>query len=147
MTTIALDSTHIAWDSQITQGSEKILVPADKVWVVGTAVYGFAGDFAMLDEIISWHQRGAKPARAPKEGNWSLLVITSKGVKFYDDEIKYSTKIVAPFAMGSGAHFARGALMHGASAFQAVKIACQCDVFSGGEIGVLKLEDAFKGRV
>lgn len=147
MTTIAIDRTHIAWDSQITVGSEKASWDGDKVWIVGNKVYGFAGDFGMLDEIVKWHQKGARIAHAPKEGNWELLVITTKGVSLYSNEIKYATKIIAPFAFGSGGPYARGALMHGATAYEAVKIACQCDVYSGGEIGVLKLEDAFKGRV
>ena len=146
MTTIALDKTHIAWDSQIIVGSEKAAWDGDKVWLVGSTVYGFAGDFAMLDEIINWHAKGARVDRAPKEGEWDLLVANAKGIRFYSNEVKYATKIVAPFAFGSGAHFARGAMLAGASAYQAVQIACKCDVFSGGEIGVLKLDDVFKGR-
>ena len=43
------------------------------------------------------------------------------------------------FAVGSGARFAIPAMMAGASALKAVKIACSLDPFSGGKITVLRI--------
>lgn len=145
MTCIALDRTHIAWDSQITMGDEKVSWAGEKVWIVDKAIYAFAGDFAYLDPVIEWHRKGARPRLAP-EGEWEMLFITSRGANLFAHDMKYPTAVTAPFAMGTGAAYARGAMLARASAYRAVKIACMCDVYSGGEVGVLKLEDVFKVR-
>lgn len=142
MTTIAWDGKHIAWDSRITQGGEIIDYPAEKVWTLNKKVYCFAGDYGLLDPVIDWHSKGARIKNAP-DGNWELLVVGAKGAHVYSNEVAHKSPVVAPFAMGSGSHFARGALMAGATAYNAVQIACKCDVFSGGEINALKLDEVF----
>lgn len=142
MTTIAFDKTHIAWDSQITAGGEKLSVPAEKVWIVGKKVYAFAGDYGMLDPVIDWHSKGARVKGAP-EGNWELLVVDTKGAYIYSSDVPRKALVVAPYAMGSGSHFARGALMAGATAYQSVKIACQCDIYSGGEVNSRAFDEVF----
>lgn len=145
MTTIAFDKTHIAWDSQITQGGEKLHVPAEKVWIVGKKVMAFAGDYGMLDDVIEWHTKGAraKAARDSLQGNWELLVVDKNGAFIYSNDVPHKSPVMPPFAMGSGSYFARGALLAGASAYQAVQIACRCDVFSGGEINVRAFDEVF----
>lgn len=148
MTTIAWDGKHISWDSRITQGGEIVDYPAEKVWTLNRKVYAFAGDFALLDDVITWHAKGAR-ARYAKDnfvGTWDLLVIDAKGACVYSDEVPHKSIVRYPFALGSGANFARGALLAGATAYRAVQIACQCDAMSGGEINSLFLEDAFKGK-
>lgn len=121
---------------------------ADKVWTLNKKVYAFAGDYALLDEVIEWHAKGAraKYAKENLQGSWELLVIDAKGAYIYSSDVPHKALVEAPFAMGSGSYFARGALLAGATAYQAVQIACKCDAFSGGEINALYLEDAFKGK-
>lgn len=145
MTTIAIDKSHIAWDSRITQGNEIVDYPAEKVWIVGKKIMAFAGDFALLDDVIEWHSKGARAKYAKENfiGLWELLVIDAKGAHIYSDQVPHRSRITAPFAMGSGANFARGALLAGASAYKAVQIACKCDAMSGGEINSKAFDEVF----
>jgi ATP-dependent protease HslVU (ClpYQ) peptidase subunit len=145
MTTIAWDGKHVAWDSRITQGGEIVDYPADKVWTLDKKIYCFAGDFALLDDVISWHAKGARAKFAKDNfvGSWELLVIDKKGAFVYSCDVPHRSRVQAPFAMGSGSYFARGALLAGAPAYKAVQIACKCDVFSGGEINSLDAETVF----
>lgn len=145
MTTIALDATHIAWDSQITLGDEKVAYPAEKVWIVDRSVFAFAGDYGLLDPVIAWKRAGARAASAP-DGSWQLLVVGRKGAVLYSDDVKFATPVKTPFAMGSGSAYARGAMLAGAAAYKAVQIACKCDVYSGGEVNVLELAPVWRAR-
>jgi ATP-dependent protease HslVU (ClpYQ) peptidase subunit len=143
MTTIALDKTHIAWDSQVTAGFERLGVAVDKVWVAGKTVYAFAGAISMLDAVVDWHRKGARPGRGRDllDAGWELIVITAKETRYYSNESLFPMKVEPPFAIGSGSAFARGALLAGAPAYTAVRIAAECDTGTGGEINVRALKE------
>jgi ATP-dependent protease HslVU (ClpYQ) peptidase subunit len=145
MTTIAFDRTHIAWDSQGTLGNEKVGYPLQKVWTVGKVIYGFAGDYAYADPVVQWHAKGARPRSAADitGGSWEMLVISAKGANLYTNETLFRTPLNEPFAIGSGSHFARGALLAKVPAYQAVRIAAICDVYTGGEINSLAFSEVF----
>jgi ATP-dependent protease HslVU (ClpYQ) peptidase subunit len=74
-------------------------------------------------------------------GSLSVLLVPQSGeVLFMNETLSISGPIEAPFyAIGTGAAYAKGAMAQGASAMQAVEIAKQFDVWSGGDVQMLEL--------
>jgi len=154
MTVIAFDRSHIAWDGLVTLNSEVYATNAKKVKVVDGTIYGFAGDLGIMDVMIGWHRRGAKQAEFDKssgrlrhyeDASYELLVITRNEVVVYSNDIHFRTALPDIHAIGSGSAYARGALYARASAFRAVRIACQLDVGCGGTITVMPFTDIWPG--
>lgn len=145
MTTIALDAKCIAWDSLMILGdSEKMTCLYEKARVDGRTIYAAAGD-AKIEELIRWakDQDGWRP---PK-GEWELLIITKGVISHATAEAPTPYPVMPPIAIGTGAQYARGAMLAGAGAKQAVEIAAMCDAHTGGEIKSLALGDVFKRRL
>lgn len=150
MTVIAFDKTHIAWDGLATAGSTVFASDAEKVKIVGGVVYGFAGDLGIRDVMIGWHQRGAKQQEFDKnngrlrhyeDAEYELLVLTRTESLLYTSDVHFRTRVPDVYAIGSGAEYARGALLARASAFRAVRIAATLDTSCGGQIGVRAFSD------
>lgn len=77
---------------------------------------------------------------APKLEDVAGLHIDRRGrMWIYEGNIWQSLKGFKFYAIGSGAIMATAAMMAGASALEAVKIACQLDLWSGGKLTTLKL--------
>ena len=151
MTTIAVDTNGvIAADSRATRNHEIASWQARKIEVVrhasGGCIYALSGEDAMTKPAIKWHQDGAEPAKVPKgdpDTSWTLLVIEKDGLIFiYGDKSPYPLEVRAPYTMGSGRDFAMGAMLAGASAKEAVEIACSRDVWSGLPIQVVVIAEA-----
>jgi hypothetical protein len=150
MTTIAISETHIAADSRATRNHEIASWQVRKIEVVehaaGGRIYALSGEDAMTKPAIEWHQDGAEPAKVPKgdpDTSWTLLVIEKDGrVIIYGDKSPYPLEVTAPYTMGSGRDFAMGAMLAGASAKEAVEIACTRDVWSGLPVQVVDIAQA-----
>lgn len=137
MTTIAFDKQgYIAWDSQVTVGTDRLPYAVDKVWIADGKLYAFAGDLGRLDAVIDWHRSGAVAEEAPK-GNWAILVVRKRGAQVFTNDAVFPSKVTPPFAMGSGEKYALGALDAHASAFDAVRIAKKRDTNTGGRVSVI----------
>lgn len=61
------------------------------------------------------------------------------GLTYYTDNVPYPLAVLPPFAIGSGADYAMGAMRHGASPRQAAEIACELCISCGGPVQVLDL--------
>ena len=69
--------------------------------------------------------------------DFSALVLSPEGrVDYYCSKLM-PVEFCLPQAIGSGADFAIGAMLHGASPAEAVAIACMRDTRSGGKVNVL----------
>lgn len=136
MTTIAYRDGVMAADSRAYAGYNAALGSKTKIRRLedGTLVGCSATVPGFGEAVLDWYARGAKPDDAPKaEGaKFSLLVVKPDGQALYaGDAFHLSGPISAPFfTIGSGEHAAQGALHHGASAAEAVEIACRVDVWS-----------------
>lgn len=138
MTTIAVTRSHVAWDSQISiNDDEKLASPDDKVVTKDGVIYALAGDVIDVDHLITYLEEKGKP---PK-GNWEALVIRRGRIYFLNHASPHPVTVKAPIALGSGAKFARGAMLAGASAADAVKIAAECDPQTGGPIYYMTISD------
>ena len=84
MTTIAVSETEIAWDSQLTNGNVRHQALTEKVSVIGKTIYGCAGDAGACQHAPEWHAKGARVRSAPK-GEWTMLVVTRRGLRVYDE--------------------------------------------------------------
>lgn len=72
----------------------------------------------------------------------AIVVKLDGSIFYFNDEDAFSGPISAPFiSIGSGEQYAYGALMMGADAVKALEIASCCDVWTGGPIITLRLED------
>lgn len=136
MTTIAFDGTMVAADGLICLGDQVVGRSTKKLHVVAPGAYaGYAGADPIGKKRIQWLREGGKPEAWPTiEGqDCSLLVVYDDGsAALVCDGVM--TEVAAPFAIGSGAQFAIGAMHAGCNAFEAVEIAAKCDAFTGGRI-------------
>lgn len=95
--------------------------------------------------IQRWVESGAVAAAdALKPENFQAILIRPNGQVFYaKDNLDWSGPLDTPFlAIGSGDHFALGALEMGASAPKAVLVASALDPWTGGGVDTLTLEPA-----
>lgn len=146
MTTIAIKDGIIAADSLTTFGNERGLRPTKKIAVGKKAVYAVSGVGGMLDVLVDWHEAGADPRNMPVVGSgerWTLLVARRHcSPCLFNSEAPYPQWVDTPFAMGSGGDYALGAMDHGASAEEAVAIACVRDTASGLPIQSVNIAEA-----
>lgn len=136
-----------AWDSQVTSGHSYSHLDFDKVWTNGAYVVGLtgaAGDSQRLRYID-----------LPELDTWDIdRFMTEKVVKKFDKKMKYYGMTIVElggrlyevhpdcwirnqsgvYAIGSGAEYAMGALRAGASPAEAVMVAAEFDIGTGGTI-------------
>lgn len=144
MTTIAVTKRHVAWDTQLTLGDdEKMNCAYDKVVVKDGVVYAAAGDAIDVELLIAYIKD--QKLKVPK-GEWELLVIERSSIKWLNNESPHPLPVRPPVALGSGAQFARGAMLAGATATGAVEIASQCDSKTGGPIYYYTISEVTKRR-
>jgi hypothetical protein len=149
MTVIAYDGTTIAADSLRTYGNERCLWPARKLHFRHRLIYALCGAASLTDAVIGWYQHGAKykemPVSAdPKEYDWSLWVIDPREPdKFTSIQSVCGYPSIAhpPFAMGTGADYATGALAAGKGAIQAVQVAIKLEIHCGPPVQSIDIAD------
>lgn len=148
MTTIAYDGKYLAADGRTTNGGT--IVTDDKVKIIkldskikycpnkldldSLTYLALSGDSACITPILDYiyHKIDFKDLSC------TCLLFTKKYV--YRSEGNCFFKITDdPIAIGSGAKFALTAMKLGKSAKEAVEIACQMDIYSGGKITVRKV--------
>jgi len=144
MTTIAVTDTDIAADGMSFLGEVRHRSDCKKLLVLNGAIYALAGAGALREPLIKWHQDGADPKKIPEckdNGGWTLLVVKLDGLTIFSSDVPFPTKVIPPFAMGSGESFAYGAMEVGANAVDAVRAAAARDPYTGGEINYLIISE------
>lgn len=136
MTTIAWDGKTLAVDGQVTS-SDIIRDKDHKKLFINVGEYKAIAISGSMDDMlktVEWIRGGENGEMPPGDGH--LLCITKVGAAysyFPDHKIIRSVE-KGVVASGSGFPIAMGAMDAGATAIQAVKIACKRDVYSGGKI-------------
>jgi ATP-dependent protease HslVU (ClpYQ) peptidase subunit len=141
MTTIALRNGVMAGDSQVNCGHLKY-GQIQKVRRIGNWIIGVSGSFDCMEQFFHWARTGFDCSKRPDlkalhEPSFSAIVLNASDP---EDIIEYEIDLVpqrfcAPYrAIGSGRDFAIGAMAMGASAVQAIEIACLHDRSTGGKI-------------
>lgn len=139
MTTIAYRDGVLAADSQVTLGSMRLPGSALKIGKTKAGVlYGGAGSVAACGEFFDW-VNSPDDGELP-EGEYSGIIVLPKGEVMEIENGSFLPKMKQKFiAVGSGAPYALAAMMAGATAQEAVKIATKLDIHSSGPIKTVKL--------
>lgn len=144
MTTIAYRQDVLAADTQITCGGT-IDGWVQKAFRKGALLYATSGCSGLAGDFVSWVAGGmngdAPSLRGEKDegGAHGYLFPGGDRVVWRYNNV-WATHHAPFFAYGSGAEIALGAMLHGASAEDAVRAAAQRDTSTGGEITVLRRE-------
>lgn len=151
MTTIAWDGVTLAADSQAsasdaicTMREQKIFIPRDgEEWTVNgerVVAIGYSGDCGTEYEVHDLMRSGLTYATTfTPEPSFGALAIIGAGrayiVSKNQDKTHASISLqLDPYGMGSGGVIARTAMSCGKSAIDAVKVAIEMDVYSGGDV-------------
>jgi ATP-dependent protease HslVU (ClpYQ) peptidase subunit len=156
MTTIAWDGKSISADTQSTSGStvlpcptklivirEHLEIEGKKIFLVATA--GTSGDHRhSLKYIRDGGLESGKEMH--KQVSSILLMITTDGCGYVfqkdrDNLLPCVWEQPAPYATGSGGDFALAAMHCGKNSHEAVQIASLLDVYTGGKIDTIMLQE------
>ena len=157
MTTIAYRDGIMAAEGKMTLGDMVIKLDTEKVFWVNNHLVGVCGRACAINTFVTWLQKMTDyhivnqevgelvdlvpPALEDDEGYSALVVTPSRQVLMYDGNTPIDMGSDVPMSVGSGSCFALAAMKAGNSAEEAVKVACELDVYSGGEITVVQLEE------
>lgn len=157
MTTIAVKDGIMAGDGRCSLGSTVIKDDMVKVFWINNHLMGGAGRARSISTFAQWLQKHTDytivnqevgdlvdliPPVLQDDEEFTALVLTpDKQVLMYDGNVALNLGQDVPASIGSGSVFALAAMDAGVSAEDAVKIAMKRDVYSGGEITVVQLED------
>lgn len=150
MTTIAWDGVTLASDSQSTNSDavislseKKIFTPQDSGWSInGERVLsiGTSGDCGIEEQLFSLLQDNLTyKAEFTPEPDFAAIAITGEGRAWLinKDEGKTHASIwlrKESVAIGSGHMIAKAAMKLGKTAAEAVQLAIEMDIYSGGAV-------------
>ena len=139
MTTVfasAIDGVMVS-DSRCTSDSQWF--PMTKVHRIGKELVGIAGTIKDASTWLEWYSGGKKGARPKLEG-YTAIILRADGV-FEVAGDSFEQRIERGFhGIGSGGGYAVAASMAGADPEKAVRIACDIDANSGGDVVVHTLK-------
>lgn len=130
MSTIAWDGVTMAAEGRAIESGTIVASNDKKIRIVNGSVVGTAGEAAGGIEFCEFIEDGEWRTKASTA---TAMVIDGARGRLYEG-VRHAQPIKPPYAIGSGAGFALAAMMAGADAVQAVKIACKLDPYSGGRI-------------
>lgn len=151
MTTVAWDGRTLASDSQASAGDavctlreQKLFYPRDnEEWAVNgerILAIGYSGDCGTEFEVQDTMRSGLTYASTfIPESEFSALAVAGTGrawiISKGTDKTHASISLqLDPYAIGSGGMIARAAMRCGKHAIDAVQVAIEMDVFSGGKV-------------
>ena len=157
MTTISYKDGIMCSDGRMSLGDMIIKDDTQKVFWVNNHLVGVCGRARAINTFVTWLQKMTDyhivnqevgelvdlvpPALEDDEGYSALVVTPSRQVLMYEGNTPIDMGLDVPMSVGSGSCFALASMKTGASAEEAVKVACELDVYSGGEITIVQLEE------
>ncbi|QGH74884.1 hypothetical protein MAL1_00138 [Bacteriophage DSS3_MAL1] len=152
MTTIAYRNGVMAADTLMARGNERA-VGAVKIFATKKFLVGISGAFSNLEPLKAFLSEHEEEVSDPGElwrfwedapeygGGYCCLIVTKDG-DIWNAIDSPPVRIPAEFdAIGSGGTYAMGAMGAGATACDAVRVARQFDVNTGGSVIRLTLDD------
>lgn len=131
MTTICVKDRMIAADTRTT-GGQYMAEGFKKVFQVDEDWIGLAGEVCAFPRFLEWYS-GETDERPDIDG-MEVIVMDKKGNVFIYEGDCVKIPMGKMGAIGSGARFAMGAMVHGATAEQAVKVASKLDEHTGPRV-------------
>lgn len=131
MTVAVWDGTTLACDRGASDGPT--IWEVNKMLYYGNYVIVGVGPVADVGRLIDWYLTGANPDHFPYSASAMLLVVKDGERKLYQYDHSATPRIYedTKVAFGSGKDFAFGGLAAGATAEQAVQIACRFSTSCG----------------
>jgi ATP-dependent protease HslVU (ClpYQ) peptidase subunit len=141
VTTIAYRDGVLAADSLVTEGNRRVGM-VTKVFAKNGVVAACAGCLAHMHAFRDWFLNGMSgdPPSLLNGDSESDAIIIYRGRVVTWSKLGWDMMRSDFYAIGSGAGPALGAMAAGATAEQAVVAAITLDVWSGGDITVLRAE-------
>lgn len=140
MTTIAYKEGVIAYDSFATEGCVIVDYEFNKRVDRNGVNFFVAGEYIGIDDLIKAY---FDPGHKIKNDTFALVHdkgrVFSVGVESGED-LLWRFNETKPYSIGTGSSFAFAAMDMGASAKQAVKIASNRDVYTGGKIKTFRVK-------
>lgn len=149
MTTVCLKDGIMASDSCII-GVFIDQHEAKKIHVIGNNIIGVAGSSVEIYKFLKFFKKKKKkkPECVSVEGSFEAIVYNSetKKVLYYDDSF-IPVETAALTAIGSGQAYAMGAMLNGASAYDAVLISSKLDPYTDDTVRVVNTTNkpAYRG--
>lgn len=138
MTTIITDGKTVASDSlQVGQFIDQI--SAIKIYRIGQRIVACAGQQVAAAKFVSWKQGDGEKPTFDDEEDFEAIEISGGRVWHYDKGL-VPIEVGFPTAIGSGADYAMGAVLSGASPKQAVEVAKKLDPRTGGRIRLVVIK-------
>lgn len=131
MTTIAWDGKTLAADRQGAIGDWKFDDGPKIHRLSGGRYFAAAGQCAIGQRVRHWVDTGLDKPVLEEGDQFSGILVTSDGDAYLLEYALLPTHIQPPFAIGSGAQFALGAMAAGVDAVQAIEIANGLCLHSG----------------
>lgn len=123
------DSRAYGWDSNPVGVKTKV-TRTDRGLLICTSTRALGAPAA----VAEWVKKGMNRADIPAgfdECEFETLIVRPDGVAWIMDEGFYPTEVHGPhYCLGSGKEYAMGVLWMGGTAAQAVKAACELDIYS-----------------
>ncbi len=127
-----------------------VVQPVTKIHQAGDCLVGGAGEFAFILAVIEWVRAGRRldefPAHQRDKNDWQpvMVIDCDKRMLLYERTPHPIVWERGFGAIGSGKQYAIAAMHMGASAKDAVAVACEYDPGSGNGIDVLTHARAYQ---
>lgn len=143
MTTIATDGRFMGADGLVHDHCDTIVgSDAQKVFrLTDGRIVGGAGNRADVNSWIEWLESEKQGACPIDSDRFAGLILNLDGSVLWVDHKGREQETAVPCAVGSGQDYAYGALEAGATVKEAVEIACRRDLYSGGSITLLGIDN------
>jgi len=141
---MSLESFIISYDCSKIEKINGHLVGVSGIW---SDAFAFKQWFAKLEEAKEASEIFTKcdiPIPEKEEDSdygFCALVLSPDGTLTYFEDNNKSFEVEKPYAIGSGGQYAICSLDGGSDNYTAMTVAIKRDVYSGGKIHVLKLEE------
>ncbi len=141
MTTIVADSKRkvIVSDSQYSDDDAGIKFFDEKVYKIPGGYFAGAGHLCDIEKVYKWLLDPKNIKKPVLKNDNELLKLTEEGLVSSDRTLNWET-VKTFISIGSGAMASEAALRLGHTAEDAVYIATQVDLKSGGDIRVYELD-------
>lgn len=146
MSVIAWDGESVVADRRMSNGYLKIKTTKLFCEEVDstTVIVGIVGDYSAGLDMLAWLRRGRNagdfPAAQTTDRNSSLVLFSRREAFEYQRSPRPTVILRPPFAWGSGAELALGAMCAGADARAAARIACRFNSGCGDGFDEYKLD-------
>ena len=134
MTTIAYDGKSLCVDSQVTSGNF-VFGSTQKIFrLKDNRILAAAGTTGLIHSVVAWlNEEGDEPEIEDNEGFSGILLHPDGTVEEITNELRIWPACI-PWSGGTGELIAMTAMKCGKTAREAVEIACELDLMTGGKI-------------